>query len=72
MSTEQVKTFIQHYERLTRHSLKYLPKVCQHLFQLTPKRQVAAYQAPNPLPNDPRFGLQDMTLDSALEGPANG
>lgn len=72
MSAEQVKTFIQHYERLTRHSLKYLPKVCQHLFQLSSKRQVAAYQAPNPLPNDPRFGLQDMTFDSALEGPANG
>tara|TARA_B110000046_G_scaffold119961_1_gene126667 strand:- start:5096 stop:6121 length:1026 start_codon:yes stop_codon:yes gene_type:complete len=72
MSAEQVKIFIQHYERLTRHSLKYLPKVCQHLFQLSSKRQVAAYQAPNPLPNDPRFGLQDMTFDSALEGPANG
>jgi D-glycerate 3-kinase len=71
MSAEQVKQFIQHYERLTRHSLKYLPKACQHLFQLSSKRQVAAYQAPNPLPNDPRFGLQNMTLDAALEGSSN-
>lgn len=62
MQAEEIQQFIQHYERLTRHSLKYLPQNCQHLFQLTNKRQVAAYQAPNPLPEDPRFGLHDVTL----------
>ena len=62
MTATEIQQFIQHYERLTRHSLKYLPQDCQHLFQLTNKRQVAAYQAPNPLPNDPRFGLHDVTL----------
>jgi D-glycerate 3-kinase len=62
MSAEEIQQFIQHYERLTRHSLKYLPQNCQHLFQLTNKRQVAAYQTPNPLPGDPRFGLHDVAL----------
>jgi len=62
MSAEEIQQFIQHYERLTRHSLKYLPQNCQHLFQLTNKRQVAAYQTPNPLPGDPRFGLHDVVL----------
>jgi D-glycerate 3-kinase len=62
MPAEELQQFIQHYERLTRHSLKYLPQNCQHLFQLTTKRQVVAYQAPNPLPDDPRFGQHDVTL----------
>lgn len=62
MPAAEIQQFIQHYERLTRHSLKYLPETCQHLFQLTSQRQVAAYQAPNPLPNDPRFGQHEVTL----------
>ncbi|MFQ3171781.1 MAG: D-glycerate 3-kinase [Oleispira sp.] len=62
MQAEEIQHFIQHYERLTRHSLKYLPKNCQHLFQLTNKRQVVVYQAPNPLPGDPRFGQHNVTL----------
>ena len=62
MAAEEIQQFIQHYERLTRHSLKYLPRNCQHLFQLNNKRQVAAYQAPNPLPGDPRFGQHEVTL----------
>jgi D-glycerate 3-kinase len=66
MAAAEIQQFIQHYERLTRHSLKYLPQNCQHLFQLTNKRQVAAYQAPNPLPNDPRFGLHDVTLRGSV------
>ncbi len=66
MAAEEIKQFIQHYERLTRHSLKYLPQNCQHLFQLTNKRQVAAYLTPNPLPDDPRFGLHDVALKGAL------
>lgn len=66
MTAEEIKQFIQHYERLTRHSLKYLPQNCQHLFQLTNKRQVAAYLTPNPLPDDPRFGLHNVALKGAL------
>ena len=62
MPAEEIQQFIQHYERLTRHGLKYLPQTCQHLFQLTNKRQVVSYQAPNPLPGDPRFGQSDVTL----------
>jgi D-glycerate 3-kinase len=62
MTADEIQQFIQHYERLTRHSLKYLPQNCQHLFQLTNKRQVAAYLTPNPLPGDPRFGLHDVEL----------
>jgi D-glycerate 3-kinase len=62
MHAEEILQFIQHYERLTRHSLKYLPETCQHLFQLTHKRQIAAYQAPNPLPDDPRFGQHEVRL----------
>ncbi len=62
MQGQELQQFIQHYERLTRHSLKYLPEICQHLFQLTNKRQVVAYQAPNPLPDDPRYGQGNVTL----------
>ena len=62
MQADEIQQFIQHYERLTRHSLKYLPQNCQHLFQLNNKRQVVAYQAPNPLPGDPRFGQGTVTL----------
>jgi D-glycerate 3-kinase len=62
MQAEDIRQFIQHYERLTRHGLKYLPQTCQHLFQLTNKRQVVGYQAPNPLPDDPRFGQHDVTF----------
>jgi D-glycerate 3-kinase len=62
MQAEEIRQFIQHYERLTRHGLKYLPRTCQHLFQLNNKRQVVCYQAPNPLPDDPRFGQHNVTL----------
>lgn len=67
MQADELQSFIQHYERLTRHSLKYLPQTCQHLFQLSNKRQVVAYQAPNPLPGDPRFELQKITLQGNSE-----
>jgi D-glycerate 3-kinase len=62
MQTEDIRQFIQHYERLTCHGLKYLPQTCQHVFQLTNKRQVVTYQTPNPLPDDPRFGRHDVPL----------
>jgi D-glycerate 3-kinase len=70
MPAEELQQFIQHYERLTRHSLKYLPQNCQHLFKLTTKRQVVAYQAPNPLPDDPRYGLQEVSLSSVASAKA--
>ncbi len=63
MAANEIQDFIQHYERLTRHSLNYLPQTCQHLFKLTMKRQVTNYLTPNPLPMDPRFGLHDVTLE---------
>lgn len=66
MEEQEIRDFIQHYERLTRHSLKYLPKICQHLFQLTTKRQVTSYQAPNPLPGDPRYGVHNVSLTGIL------
>ena len=66
MAGEVLKRFIQHYERLTRHSLKYLPHTCQHLFKLTRNRQVVSYQAPNPLPNDPRYGIDQVRLDGGI------
>lgn len=65
MVGQELQRFIQHYERLTRHSLKYLPQTCQHLFKLTRNRQVVAYQAPNPLPNDPRFGIDQVRLEGS-------
>ena len=70
MSAQEIQQFIQHYERLTRHSLKYLPQTCQHLFQLSTKRQVAAYLAPNPLPDDPRFGVHEVTLEDRSNEPS--
>lgn len=69
MEAQEIQQFIQHYERLTRHSLKYLPQTCQHLFQLSPKRQVVAYQTPKPLPNDPRYGQHDVKLAGISEKP---
>lgn len=64
MSSEGIRQFIQHYERLTRHGLKHLPQTCQHVFQLVAERQVVTYKEPNPLPNDVLYGLQDVTLDN--------
>jgi D-glycerate 3-kinase len=40
MSPDQVKHFIQHYERLTRHCLNDLPKRCHHVFKLTSDRNI--------------------------------
>jgi len=47
MSADEIQHFIQHYERLTRHALKELPKQCDHLFQLNAKRHVISYQEPS-------------------------
>lgn len=40
MRADQIKRFIQYYERLTRHGLAQLPAHCQHVFKLNPDRQI--------------------------------
>lgn len=40
MSPAQVERFIQHYQRLTQHSLEVLPKRMDSLFKLDPQRQI--------------------------------
>lgn len=64
MSSESIHQFIQHYERLTRHALKNLPKTCQHVFQLTDNRQIVSYQTPNPLTSDTQYGLQNVVREN--------
>jgi len=49
MSPAQIKYFIQHYERLTRHSLNHLPIHCQHVFKLSKQRQILSHKSPPPL-----------------------
>ena len=46
MSADQIRHFIQHYERLTRHSLIHLPKRCQHVFKLNTKRLIMSHHSP--------------------------
>ncbi len=46
MTPEQIKYFIQHYERLTRHSLLHLPQYCQHVFELSSKREIISHHSP--------------------------
>lgn len=40
MSAEQIRTFIAHYERLTRHALACLPAYCDHVFELDNHRGI--------------------------------
>lgn len=40
MSAEQVKRFVAHYERLTRHNLKYLAERMNEVFDLNDQRQI--------------------------------
>jgi D-glycerate 3-kinase len=51
MIPDQVKHFIQHYERLTRHCLNDLPKYCHHVFELTSERQILGHYSQIPLSN---------------------
>lgn len=48
MSGEQIKQFIQYYQRLTEHCLKYVPVICNTVFELDNKRQIV-----NTLQRDP-------------------
>lgn len=57
MTPKQIKHFIQHYERLTRHSLAHLPLHCQHVFELSNHRQIINHRSPNPLTNDCKFSI---------------
>jgi D-glycerate 3-kinase len=51
MAPDQIKHFIQHYERLTRHCLNDLPKHCDHVFELTRERQILSHYSQTPLSN---------------------
>jgi D-glycerate 3-kinase len=51
MTPEQIKHFIQHYERLTRHSLAHLAKRSQHLLELDSQRQIISHHRPSDLPS---------------------
>lgn len=42
MSKEQIKQFIQYYQRLTEHGLKQVPLFCHSLYQLDDKRQIVS------------------------------
>ena len=46
MTATQMSRFIQHYQRLTEHSLQQLPERVHFLFRLDADRQVAAYDEP--------------------------
>ena len=43
MSSEQIKAFIQHYQRLTEHALTTLPKRCDHVYELDSKRNIVQH-----------------------------
>ncbi|MFT6776642.1 MAG: D-glycerate 3-kinase [Paraglaciecola sp.] len=40
MDEQQIQHFIQHYQRLTEHSLKTLPNTCDHVFELNSARVI--------------------------------
>lgn len=44
MSDQQIANFVQHYQRITEHSLEYLPELCDEVFDLNPQRSIEACQ----------------------------
>jgi len=46
MTATQISRFIQHYQRLTEHSLQQLPEQVHFLFRLDADRQVATFDEP--------------------------
>ncbi len=52
MSSAQLTRFIQHYQRLTEHTLAELPARVHFLLQLDAERQIVQYRRPLPLPTD--------------------
>ena len=49
MSAKQIARFIQHYQRLTEHTLKHLPDKVNYLFQLDRDRHIVATAEPCPV-----------------------
>lgn len=49
MSAEQLREFIQHYQRLTEHTLKTLPEDANFVWVLDENRQVVEFRTPVPL-----------------------
>jgi D-glycerate 3-kinase len=45
MSADEVRRFIQHYQRLTEHCLATLPRRVNHLFTLDGERRITSYMA---------------------------
>jgi D-glycerate 3-kinase len=45
MSADEVRRFIQHYQRLTEHCLVSLPRHVNHLFTLDDERRIVSYMA---------------------------
>jgi D-glycerate 3-kinase len=44
MDEQQLGRFIQHFQRITEHSLREMPQRAQHLFKLGSDRQISQYQ----------------------------
>jgi len=49
MTATQINRFIQHYQRLTEHSLQQLPGRVHYLFSLDADRQIVACEKPRPV-----------------------
>ena len=49
MTGSQIAMFVQHYQRLTEHSLRQLPGMVHYLFRLDEDRQVVGYEEPRRL-----------------------
>lgn len=47
MSPQQIRRFIQYYQRITEHSLEYLPEQCDCVFQLDDTRIIQSVQRPS-------------------------
>jgi D-glycerate 3-kinase len=54
MNDEELRRFIQHYERITRNCLNDLPKKIDHLFSLNAQRQVTAYSVRDEAKGSPK------------------
>ena len=44
MNEQQIQHFIEHYQRLTEHSLDTLPNTCDHVFELNHERSISAHK----------------------------
>jgi D-glycerate 3-kinase len=44
MNEQQIQRFIQHYQRLTEHSLNTLPNTCDHVFELNAARAITKHK----------------------------